>query len=137
MEKDFEILEHTADVGIIAYGEDLKEAFANAAKGMFSLITSLEDIEVTESREIEIHSTDRDSLLVDWLNELIYIFDVDNIVFSKFSIYRFKNKSLTAVVSGDKTNHLQHEIKTGIKAATYHLLKIENNPCMVQVLFDI
>ena len=45
MEKEFEILNHTADVGIIAYGADMKEAFANAAKGLFSLITELDDVE--------------------------------------------------------------------------------------------
>jgi len=71
MEKEFEILNHTADAGIIAYGSNMNEAFANAAKGMFSLITELEDVEETEYRDTELTAPDRESLLVEWLNELM------------------------------------------------------------------
>lgn len=138
VKKEFEILEHTADTGVIAYGKDLKEAFANAAKGMFSLITSLDKVEEKESRVIEINSSDQDSLLVDWLNELIFLFDVDNIIFSRFIINQIHNTSLKAVACGEKIDPLRHEIKTGIKAATYHMLKIvESETCIVQVIFDI
>ena len=75
MTKEFEILDHTADVGIIAYGADLKQAFANAAKGLFSLITELGDVEEALHRDIELTAADEESLLVDWLNELVYYFD--------------------------------------------------------------
>ncbi len=78
MEKEFEILEHTADVGIVAYGSDMKQAFANAAKGLFSIITELDDVEETGHRDIALTAPDRESLLVAWLNELIYLFDTEN-----------------------------------------------------------
>ena len=80
MEKDFEVMDHTADVGIIAYGADMKEAFANAARGLFSLITELDDVEEAEFRDIEVSAPDQESLLVGWLNELIYLFDTENII---------------------------------------------------------
>jgi SHS2 domain-containing protein len=138
METEFEILDHTADTGIVAYGNDLKEAFASAAKGMFSLITSLETVKNTESRKIEISSPDRESLLVNWLNELIYLFDVDNLLFSEFRIDRLENNSLTATANGEKVDPSRHELRTGIKAATYHMLEItEKDTCRVQVLFDL
>jgi SHS2 domain-containing protein len=138
METEFEILDHTADTGIGAYGNDLKEAFASAAKGMFSLITSLETVKNTESRKIEISSPDRESLLVNWLNELIYLFDVDNLLFSEFRIDRLENNSLTATANGEKVDPSRHELRTGIKAATYHMLEItEKDTCRVQVLFDL
>ena len=86
MGRDFEILEHTADAGIRAYGADMPEAFANAARGLFSLITELDDIEEVEYRDIELTAPDQDSLLVQWLNELIYLFDADNLVFKRFDI---------------------------------------------------
>ena len=73
MTKEFEVLDHTADIGIIAYGADLKQAFANAAKGLFSLITSLDDVEEALHRDIELTAADPESLLVDWLNELVYL----------------------------------------------------------------
>ena len=64
MPKDFETLEHTADTGIIAYGKDLKQAFANAARGLFSLIAELESVNEVLERDIEVTAADRDSLLV-------------------------------------------------------------------------
>jgi SHS2 domain-containing protein len=138
MEKEFEILNHTADVGIIAYGSNTQEAFANAAKGMFSLITELEDIEETEYRDIKLTSSDQESLLVEWLNELIYLFDVENIIFKRFDIKQLSNTNLTARIYGEKVDKSRHELKVGIKAATYHMLRIDkSNGCRVQVLFDI
>ncbi len=138
MEKEFEVLNHTADVGIIAYGRDMKEAFANAARGMFSLITDLSDVEEIEHRDIELTAPDRESLLVAWLNELIYLFDVDNILFKRFEITRLSSTHLKAGSYGEKVDASRHELKLGIKAATYHMLKIKKGkPCKVQVIFDI
>jgi SHS2 domain-containing protein len=138
MDKKFEILDHTADTGIIAYGDDLKEAFENAALGMFSLITDLPSIENDQTRKIDINSPDRDGLLVSWLNELIYLFDVENIIFSKFDIIHLDENALSAIVYGEKVDLSRHEIRTGIKAATYHMLKIDKNSLFrVQVIFDI
>ena len=74
MEKKFEILEHTADAGVIAYGTDLGQAFANAAQGLFSLITDLDDVDEVLRRDIDLAAADREGLLVAWLNELIYIY---------------------------------------------------------------
>jgi len=138
MEKDFEILNHTADAGIIAYGSNMNEAFANAAKGMFSLITELEDVEETEYRDTELTAPDRESLLVEWLNELIYLFDVENILFKKFDITQLSNTHLKAKSYGAKVDSSRHKLKTGVKAATYHMLKIDKDDGIrIQVLFDI
>ncbi|MDP2729771.1 MAG: archease [Dehalococcoidales bacterium] len=135
MEKEFEILNHTADVGIIAYGSDINEAFANAAKGMFSLITD-SDVEEIEYRDIEMTSPDQESLLVKWLNELIYYFDAENMLFKRFDITQLSQRHLKAKSYGQRVT--DQEIKIGIKAATYHMLKIDkNNGCRVQVVFDI
>jgi SHS2 domain-containing protein len=138
MTKEFEILDHTADVGIIAYGADLKQAFANAAKGLFSLITRLGDVEEALHRDIELTADDAESLLVDWLNELVYYFDAEGILFKRFDIIELNNSHLKARGYGEKADSARHELKMGVKAATYHMLKIEkNNGYRVQVLFDI
>ena len=139
MKKEFEVLEHTADIGIIAYGADLKQAFANAAKGMFSLITELKDVKEAESRIIELTSPDLESLLVAWLNELIYLFDVENILFKRFEVTSLSDTHLKAKILGEKAEPSRHELKLGIKAATYHMLKIEKegSGIRVQVIFDI
>jgi len=138
MEKDFEIIDHTADVGIIAYGADLSQAFANAARALFSLITELDDVEEILHRDIELAALDQESLLVEWLNELIYLFDTENIVFKRFDITKLNNTQLKARSYGEKVDSSKHRLKTGVKAATYHMLKVDKgNGCKVQVLFDI
>jgi SHS2 domain-containing protein len=136
--KDFEILNHTADVGIIAYGADLKQAFANAAIGLFSLITDLDDVNEVLHRDAELTATDEESLLVEWLNELIYQFDTEGIIFKRFDIARLDNTRLKARGYGEKVDKSRHRLKTGVKAATYHMLKVnKGDGCRVQVLFDI
>jgi len=138
MDKDFEILDHTADVGIIAYGTDMKQAFANAARGLFSLITELDDVHEVLHRDIKVSAADEESLLVQWLNELIYLFDTENIIFKRFEIIHLNNTLLKARSYGEKVDRTRHKLKTGVKAATYHMLKInKDDGGKVQVLFDI
>ncbi len=138
MDKDFEILNHTADIGIIAYGSDLKRAFANAARGLFSLITELDDVEEVLHRDIELTASDEENLLVEWLNELVYQFDTEGIIFKRFDIIQLNSTHLKARGYGEKVDSVKHKLKTGVKAATYHMLKVDkNNGCRVQVLFDI
>ncbi len=138
MGKDFEILNHTADVGIIAYGADMKQAFANMAKGLFSLIADLDSVEEVLHRDAELTAADEESLLVEWLNELIYLFDTEGIIFKRFDIIQLDNTRLKARGYGEKVDKSRHKIKMGVKAATYHMLKVERGDGgRVQVLFDI
>jgi len=138
MDKDFEILDHTADVGIIAYGTDISQAFVNAAKALFSLITDLDDVAEVLYRDMELTAPDQESLLVEWLNELIYLFDVEHILFKRFDITKLNSTRLKARNYGEKVDRSKHQLKTGVKAATYHMLKVsKSNGYQVRVLFDI
>jgi len=135
----FEVLEHTADVGLRAYGHSLKEAFENSAVGMFSLITDLESIKPTASEEVVIEAEDRESMLVEWLNELLYRFEVEYVVFKRFEIIDWDEEHhMRAIAHGEPLDLGRHQIKTQIKACTYHMLKIEHNEYWsAQVIFDI
>ena len=138
MEKDFEIIDHTADVGIRAYGANMNQAFANAARALFSLITELDDVDEVVYRDTKLTAPDEESLLVEWLNELIYLFDVENILFKRFDITQLNNTRLKARSYGEKVDKSKHKLKMGVKAATYHMLKVDRSDgCKVQVLFDI
>ena len=138
MGKDFEIVNHTADVGIVAYGTDVSQAFTNAARALFSLITELDNVEEFLHRDIELTAPDEESLLVEWLNELIYLFDTENIIFKRFDVTKLNNTHLKARSYGEKVDSSKHRLKTGVKAATYHMLKIDKgNDYQVKVLFDI
>jgi len=139
MKRSFEIIDHTADVGIIAYGADVKDLFSNAALALFSLITELESIEEKLHFDLKVSSEDRDSLLVEWLNELIYLFDVEHILFNRFDIESLTPNQLKAVCYGETFDPVKHKIKMGIKAATYHMLKLDKNGggYKAQIIFDI
>jgi len=138
VDKEFELIDHTADVGIIAHGASINQAFANAARGLFSIITDLDDIREATHRDIEVTAPDQESLLVEWLNELIYLFDTENIIFNRFDITHLDNTLLKARIYGEKVDTSRHKLKTGVKAATYHMLKVEkSNGYQAQVLFDI
>jgi SHS2 domain-containing protein len=136
--QDFETFEHTADVGIRACGATMAEAFANAARGLFSLITDLDIIEERRSREVSVTASDRELLLVEWLNQLVYLFDVEYLLFKRFQILHLTDTGLTARCFGEKVDKSRHQLKTGIKSATYHMLKVEEDQGFrVQVLFDV
>jgi SHS2 domain-containing protein len=138
MGKRFEVIDHTADVGIAAYGEDLKEAFANAAYALFSMMLDLEGVGDVLCRQVEVTADDRSDLLVAWLNELIYLFEVDNMLFKRFDIGELNETRLRARCYGERIDPERHKIQVGFKAATYHMLKIdEGDGFRIQVLFDI
>ncbi|MFC2066323.1 archease [Chloroflexota bacterium] len=133
----FQFIEHTADIGLIAYGRTLAEAFANAAYGMFTIIAELKTVNEIESRQLEITEDDSEGLLFEWLNSLIYIFDVDMLLFKRFDIIELDGHQLKAVCYGEKHDPSRHCLKTGVKSATYHMLKVDKEKNQVQVIFDV
>lgn len=137
--KPFEVIEHTADIGIVAYGADIKQVFANAALGLFNLMADLDNLKESVKREIELSAEEVEVLLVEWLNELIYISEVEHIIFKRFEINEFSNTRLKATCFGEKIKPGQHRLKREIKAATYHMLKLnkEDGSYKVSIIFDI
>jgi len=135
----YEIIEHTADIGVKAYGIDLSEAFAHAAQGMFDIITDKSEIENKGTYGIELSAENLEELLVDWLGELLFLQGAENLVFGEFNVtVDEKNFCLSAIVSGEELTKEKHNIGTEIKAVTYHMLEIHRqDPCFVKVLFDI
>jgi SHS2 domain-containing protein len=135
--KRFEFIEHTADLGLAAYGKNLAGAFANAAYGMFSIIAELDAVKEVESRRIEIKEDDAESLLFEWLNSLLYYFDVETLLFKRFDITDFGEKHLVAECWGEAYDSARHRLKTGVKSATYHMLEVDRKKNQVQVIFDV
>jgi SHS2 domain-containing protein len=139
MQKKFEIIDHTADIGITAYGSDLGELMSNAAGGMVSLIMDPRKIEKKLSRTIELQAADGAALLVRWLNELIYELEVERLIFAEFSLVTEGATKLKAVCWGERIDRERHKLKREIKAATYHNLHIlkEKDVYSASVIFDI
>ena len=137
--KPFEILDHTADISIKAYGKDLKELFANAAFGMFNILADLEGITTSTELEIKAEAPDSEELLMEWLDELLYNFYTKHIIFSKFDITELTDTKLTARAKGRFVGENKNRLKTEIKAATRHDLHIDKkeNHHEVQIIFDV
>jgi len=132
----YEQLEHTADAFIKAHGSTLEECFENAAYAMFDQIVDVNRVEAKEGVKVEAKGEDLDELLVNFLSELLYIFDTKKLTLSEFKVLMDGN-SLTCDAKGEHLDLRKHSPKTEIKAVTYHMLKIDVKEPSVTVLFDI
>ena len=135
----FEILEHTADVGIVAHGCSLAELFANAATGMFAIMAELEGVRQTEERQIQVEGRDHEGLMVRWLTELLYYLDAEELLFSRFVVEEVSETRLRARAFGERIDAERHRLHFGVKAVTRHMLEVaqEEDDYRAQVLFDI
>ena len=138
--KEFELIEHTADIGLRVYGRDLPELFANAAKGLFSLITDFDPPEAKE-KTITLTNTTSEGLLVDWLSELISGFFAYNFLPKRYNIRieQAKENTLEALLSGAEYDPYARKVNMEIKAATYHDLEIKKTSegYVVEIIFDV
>ena len=139
--KKFELIEHTADIGIKVYGQSLPELFQNSAEAMFSLLLNCKPQESLQ-KDIILEAVSFEELLVVWLNELLSLFYAENFLPASFSIKINENpglKSMTVSAKGQCFDPYASKLNTEIKAVTYHDLKIEKNEqeFSVQIIFDV
>jgi SHS2 domain-containing protein len=140
--KDFEYLEHTADAKFRAYGKSLGEAFENAALAMLNVMVDTDSVNISSSADVELSSPDLESLLFDWLSEILFVFEVEEMVFSRVRVNELfvgdDECSLSATLFGEAIDLSVHVFDTEVKAATYNDMKIENTGAgwMVQATVD-
>lgn len=117
----------------------MRELFANAARALFSIVTNVKTIRAAEKRTITAEAVDREALLVAWLNEFIFLFDSEQRLFSRFDVRAVSKTKVRAVVYGERAEPSRHPIKTGLKSATYHQLKITKGPkgYRARVILDV
>ena len=137
--KRYEVLDHTADIGLVVYGTDLKSLFENAGEGFFDLITDLETVRALVERRIQLGGESLDRLMVDWLTELLYLHDVEYLLFKEFRVESVGEDGLKARVLGERFQDGVHVIKTEVKAVTYHQIKVgkEKGVWKAQIIFDL
>ncbi len=137
----FEILEHTADVGVSACGESLEEALSWLAAGMFSLIVDPATTTFQGSHTLSVTSRDLESLAVDWLNELLFQYETTGFLPKDYqiSLRQEQNRiSMNALCQGDQLDPARHKILIVVKAATYHNLSVEQGPpWRISVILDV
>ena len=125
----YEYLSHPADVRFRAFGNTLEEVFEHSALAMFNVIvTDISNIKPQRSMDIEVESNGLDNLLYDYLSELLYLFEVEEIIFGEFHVdsiihadtgYLLKGRAM-----GEDIDLTRHAFETEVKAVTYHQLSI-------------
>ncbi len=137
--KRYEQFPHTADIGIRVYGKDPEELFANAAFAMFDTIADLEGLKTSVTQTFDLKAENREELLVNWLDELLFNFYTKQIIFSEFKIMELSEKHISAEASGRSIGANRNRLKTEIKAATYSDLKIKKTDkgYEVEIIFDV
>ena len=135
----YELIDHTADIGVRAFGGSLEELFRNAAIGMFEIIAELDSVGILESRKISLTAETLEDLYVLWHQELLFRSSVDHVVYKEFSFDAISEKKLTATLRGEKFNPEKQVLKKEIKAVTYHALKVQKTKegWVGEVIFDI
>lgn len=135
----YSVMEHTADVGIIIDSATLPELFANAAYGMFDLIVGVDNICAGEAMSVEVLADDYEELMVNWLSELLFMFETQELLCSEFEINAFGDCHLDAMVRGEQYSTERHPLTHLIKAVTYSGLRIEKQDSLyrARIVFDI
>jgi SHS2 domain-containing protein len=128
MARAFEILEHPADVGFLAYGATLEELFANAALAMITLACDPEGVRETEQRKIMVAGEDTESLLFGWLAEILAVMDAERLVLRRAEVAPIEDGSVSGAVYGEPLDRERHRSGVSIKAVTYHQFVVEQTP---------
>lgn len=143
-DKRFEFFDVTADVGYRAYGKSIEKAFENAATAMFEVITDTSNVRCLVEKKITLEAEDKYAILYDWLSELLFLHDSEYLVFSKFDVKIHvkttdsqKKYCLESSVFGEEVDPSRHEIRSEVKAVTFHMMKIYyDKSYIVQVILD-
>ena len=139
---DFEYFDHTADIGVKAYGDTLPSVFENAAKGLiviiYEVVKESNDI-VSRDIELSVSEDNQEQLLIDWLNEVLFILETEGFIPTNFTVSDLTENTLKATISGSPLDPNIHRYKTEVKSTTYHMLEIgrENDKYFATILFDI
>lgn len=132
----YRLLEHTADAMVEAHGNSLGERFGNAAYAMFDQITDITKVEPRGELKVVLSGESREQLLVDFLQELLFLHDTEGFLFSEFDV-QTDGRTLEAAVRGERYDSSRHPKRSLVKGVTYHKLEIDDRRGTVTILFDV
>ncbi len=123
----YRLLEHTADMGLEAQGGSLAELFSEAAQALREMLFGPATGREEQTIHLRVTGQDQGELLVNWLNEILYLFEVRGIYPVSFSIERIDAHSVCGLVHGERFHPERHPVERVVKAATYHQLLVEKD----------
>jgi len=139
--KPYEVIEHTADVGLRIYGQNQQELFVHGALGLFDLITDIDKIKIEDASALsfDLEEENLGDLFLSWLRELLFTFSTRQIVFKEFVFQELTDRRLKALGYGKVFDPKQDEQKCEVKAVTYYQFKLEKQKegWVAEVIFDI
>ncbi len=138
----YEVIEHTADIGLKIRGENLEALFRNASLGLFSLITNIDTIKQSENKvslEFQLEAENAGELLLKWMREILFFFSAKRYIPCEINFENIQQKKLSVKIKTGNFDPNKHEQRYEVKAVTYHGFKIEENPdgWMAEVILDI
>ncbi|MDR7518384.1 MAG: archease [Armatimonadota bacterium] len=136
---EYEVIDHTADVGITVRATSLHDLFETAAEGMFSFIVDPTSVENRAWLERRVEADDLPGLLVAWLNDLLNVLSAESFVPKVFVVDEVGEGRLRATLHGEPTDPARHRFRLDVKAATYHGLEVSETDgrWMARVIFDV
>jgi len=135
----YQIIDHTADLGIIVKGPDVKSLFIRAAQAMTDLMVRGDISEETAIRDVSVEGEDFPDLMVRWLGEILYLFDGENLIVNSIEIKSISPIQLKSILSLTGFEPEYHEVLREIKAVTYHQISVDkaNDRWEARVIFDV
>lgn len=137
--KPYKTFDHTADLGLSVTGRQMGELFANAAVAVFDIITDLGCVETREIRRISVEGDSPEDLLVNFLREILYLYNGEHWLLREIRVARIGDKEIEAEARGEPLDLRKHEISKEIKAVTYHQARVRKTPggWEARVIFDV
>ncbi|MBL7180750.1 MAG: archease [Desulfobacterales bacterium] len=137
--KKYKLIDHTADFGIHVFGSDPKELFVNAAHAVFDMLTQIDALKGRETADLRVAGDDWSDLMVNWLRELLYLWNGRELLVKKVHIYSISETELAATLELDPFDPDRHIIKMEIKAVTYHQIQVKCGPkgWEAKIIFDV
>jgi SHS2 domain-containing protein len=139
MDKKYRITKHHSELAVRITGSSQADLFANSAFALFDVMTDPAAIEIKERIPLEVEGSDRDDLMVNWMRELLYLYQGSGYLLKEFKISQVKDTVVKAEVCGEKTDPDRHEIKQEIAAVASHKSRMEKtgNQWIAQLIFEL
>ena len=136
----YKLIDHTADFGIHVFGSDLKVLFENAAHAMFDVVADRRKASGIQRRQVDIKGDDWPDLMVNWLRELLYLWNGKGLMVKRTDIVSISKYNISAIAKVDAYDPALHEIKEEIKAVTYHQIVVRpkgDRGWESKIIFDV
>ncbi len=135
----YEIIDHTADLGLHVMAADPSDLFATAARGLFDIMVPPATLRARRTLSLTVAGADWPDLLVNWLRELLYLWSGKGLLVASVQIHDIAADRIAADVAVDLYDPARHEIGIEIKAVTYHQAAVERQPAgwEARIIFDV